>query len=150
MLSFCAYAPRSIGDTFNAKGNSTKDSFLPDVTTNELAEQTNACLRDAVRRDGKAYIQHLDSFIVALREELDSPGGLSARNPPAEERRLYRIDVNRDGTGQLLYCIATKSVWLISGTVNLWEGQIFPCVSTCHLHLCSNRNRKPWMVSRQS
>lgn len=44
-------------------------------------------------------MQHLDSFIVALREELDSPGGLSARNPPAEERRLYRIDVNRDGTG---------------------------------------------------
>jgi hypothetical protein len=88
----------SIGDTFNAKGNN-KDTFLPDQTTNELAEQTNACLRDAVRRDGKAYVQHLDSFIVALREELDSPGGLSAKNPPAEERKLYRIDVNRDGTG---------------------------------------------------
>jgi len=89
----------SIGDTFQAKGNSAKDSFLPDQTTNELAEQTNACLRDAVRRDGKSYVQHLDSFIVALREELDSPGGLSSRNPPAEERKLYRLDVNRDGTG---------------------------------------------------
>ena len=39
-------------------------------------------------------MQHLDSFIVALREELDAPGGLSAKNPPAEERKLYRIDVN--------------------------------------------------------
>lgn len=44
-------------------------------------------------------MQHLDSFIVALREELDSPGGLSNKNPPAKERSLYRIDVNRDGTG---------------------------------------------------
>ena len=58
-----------------------KDSFLLDQTTHALAEQTNACLQDAVRRDGKAYVQHLDSFIVALREELDSPGGLNARNP---------------------------------------------------------------------
>lgn len=89
----------SIGDTFNAKGSSAKDSFLPDQTTNELAEQTNACLRDAVRRDGKSYVQHLDSFIVALREELQEPGGLNARNPPAQERSLYRLDVNRDGTG---------------------------------------------------
>lgn len=52
-----------------------------------------------MRRDGKAYVQHLDSFIVALREELDSPGGISSRNPPVDERKLYRIDVNRDGTG---------------------------------------------------
>ncbi|CAB9503730.1 Protein VAC14 homolog [Seminavis robusta] len=89
----------SIGDNFNSKSGSHKDTFLPDQTTNELAEQTNAYLRDAVRRDGQAYVQHLDSFIVALREELDSPGGISARNPPAEERKLYRIDVNRDGTG---------------------------------------------------
>lgn len=89
----------SIGDTFNAKGSSAKDSFLPDQTTNELAEQTNACLRDAVRRDGKSYVQHLDSFIVALREELQEPGGLNAKNPPAQERSLYRLDVNRDGTG---------------------------------------------------
>lgn len=56
-------------------------------------------MRDAVRRDGQAYVQHLDSFIVALREELDSPGGLSSRNPPSEERKLYRMDVKRDGTG---------------------------------------------------
>ena len=89
----------SIGDTFNSKSGSAKDSFLPDQTTNELAEQTNACLRDAVRRDGQSYVQHLDSFIVALREELDAPGGLSSKNPPAEERKLYRIDVSRDGTG---------------------------------------------------
>jgi hypothetical protein len=65
-----------------------------------LAEQTNACLQEAVRRDGKAYIQHLDGFIVALREELDAPGGLSAaRNQPAVEHKPYRTDVNLDGTG---------------------------------------------------
>lgn len=87
----------SIGDTFKAKG--ARDSFLPDQTTNQLAEETNACLRDAVRRDGKSYVQHLDSFIVALREELSSPGGLNSRNPPAEERKLYRLDVKPDGTG---------------------------------------------------
>ena len=72
---------------------------MPDQTTHALAEQTNACLQDAVRRDGKAYVQHLDSFIVALREELDSPGGLNARNPPAVERKPYRMDVKHDGTG---------------------------------------------------
>lgn len=88
----------SIGDTFHSR-NATKDSFLPDQTTHSLAEQTNACLQEAIRRDGEAYVQHLDGFIVALREELDSPGGLSARYPQAEERNLYRIDVNRDGTG---------------------------------------------------
>jgi hypothetical protein len=88
----------SIGDTFHTKAT-IKDSFLPDQTTHALAEQTNACLQDAVRRDGKAYIQHLDSFIVALREELDSPGGLNTRNPPAMERKPYRMDVKHDGTG---------------------------------------------------
>jgi hypothetical protein len=88
----------SIGDTFHTKAT-IKDSFLPDQTTHALAEQTNACLQDAVRRDGKAYLQHVDSFIVALREELDSPGGLNARNPPAVERKPYRMDVKHDGTG---------------------------------------------------
>ena len=88
----------SIGDTFHTKSN-VKDTFLPDQTTHALAEQTNACLQDAVRRDGKAYVQHLDSFIVALREELDSPGGMNARNPPATERKPYRMDVKHDGTG---------------------------------------------------
>ena len=47
----------------------------------------------------KGLFQHLDSFIVALREELDSPGGLNTRNPPAIERKLYRMDVKHDGTG---------------------------------------------------
>jgi hypothetical protein len=89
---------RSIGDEFH-NNSSAKDSFLPDQTTRALAEQTNTCLQDAVRRDGQAYVQHLDGFIVALREELDSPGGLSARNPPAIERTNYRMDVNKDGTG---------------------------------------------------
>ena len=69
------------------------------LTTHALAEQTNACLQYAVRRDGKAYVQHLDSFIVALREELDSPGGLNGKNAPAIERKPYRIDVKQDGTG---------------------------------------------------
>ncbi|KAG7357362.1 vacuolar protein 14-like protein [Nitzschia inconspicua] len=88
----------SIGDTFQSKPNN-KDSFLPDVTTHTLAEQTNVCLQGAVRKDGKAYVNHLDSFIVALREELDSPGGVNARNPPAVERKPYRMDVKHDGTG---------------------------------------------------
>jgi hypothetical protein len=88
----------SIGDTFQSK-TGVKDSFLPDTTTHALAEQTNACLQEAVRKDGDVYVQHLDSFIVALREELDSPGGLNARNPPAVERKPYRMDVKHDGTG---------------------------------------------------
>ena len=86
----------SIGDTFHNR-SSTKDSFLPDQTTRSLAEQTNECLQDAVKRDGKAYVSHLDGFIVALREELDSPA--NARNPPAVERKPYRMDVTPDGTG---------------------------------------------------
>ena len=36
---------------------------------------------------------------MALREELDSPGGLSAKNPPATQRKVYRIDVNDEGSG---------------------------------------------------
>lgn len=88
----------SIGDTFHTK-TTTKDSFLPDQTTHALAEQTNACLQDAVRRGGKAYVQHLDGFIVALREELDSSGGVTSKNPPAVERKPYRMDVKHDGTG---------------------------------------------------
>lgn len=88
----------SIGDTFHNRA-STKDSFLPEQTTRSLAEQTNACLQDAVRRDGSAYVTHLDGFIMALREELDTPGGVNARNPPAIERTPYRIDVTPDGNG---------------------------------------------------
>ena len=88
----------SIGDTFNNKSN-VRDYFLPDTNTHTLADQTNACLQEAVRKDGQAYVQHLDSFIVALREELDSPGGVNARNPPAIDRRPYRMDVKHDGTG---------------------------------------------------
>ena len=88
----------SIGDTFHSR-TSTKDAFLPDLTTRSLAEQTNSYLQHAVRRDGEAYVSHLDGFIVALREELDSPGGMNARNPPAVERKPYRMDVTPDGTG---------------------------------------------------
>lgn len=86
----------SIGDTHQARA---KDSFLPDHTTHSLAEQANTCLQDAVRRDGQAFIPHLGGFIIALREELDSPGGLTARNPPSVERRPYRMDVKPDGSG---------------------------------------------------
>jgi hypothetical protein len=85
----------SIGDTFHSKA-STKDSFLPDQTTHSLAEQTNACLQAAVRRDGKAYATHLDGFLVALREELDSPGKDAGA---ALERKQYRMDVTPDGSG---------------------------------------------------
>ncbi|KAL3786223.1 hypothetical protein HJC23_002474 [Cyclotella cryptica] len=86
----------SIGDTYQSR---VKDSFLPDHTTHLLAEQANSCLQDAVRRDGHAFIPHLGGFIVALRDELDSPGGLIARNPPSVERRPYRMDVKPDGSG---------------------------------------------------
>ena len=84
----------SIGDR-NSAG--TKDSFLPDQSTQSLAEQTNACLQEAVQRGGVLYVPHLEGFIVALREELDE--GLSTRNPPAVERSAYRADVKSDGTG---------------------------------------------------
>lgn len=86
----------SIGDTHQSRA---KDSFLPDQTTHSLVEQANTCLQDAVRRDGKTFIPHLGGFIMALREELDSPGGLIARNPPSVERRPYRMDVKADGSG---------------------------------------------------
>lgn len=75
----------SVGDNFVSTAT-TKDAFLPDQTTRSLAEQTNSCLQDAVRRDGGAYVEHLDSFIAALREEMANPGGSSSKNPPAIER----------------------------------------------------------------
>lgn len=85
----------SIGDTFHTRA-STKDSFLPDQTTHSLAQQTNDCLQASVQRDGKAYATHLDGFLVALREELDSPG----KDPSAAvERKQYRMDVTTDGSG---------------------------------------------------
>ena len=87
----------SISDSYNA--NNTKDSFLPEQSTRDLAEQTNKYLQDAVRRDGSAYVQHLDAFIFALREELDSPGGIVGKTPPAIERTPYRMDIKQDGTG---------------------------------------------------
>ena len=77
----------SVGDNFvSSNSATTKDSFLPDQTTRSLAEQTNACLQDAVRRDGLAFVEFLDGFIVALREELASPGGFASKNSPAVER----------------------------------------------------------------
>mmetsp|Transcript_1451 Transcript_1451/g.2089 ORF Transcript_1451/g.2089 Transcript_1451/m.2089 type:complete len:1590 (+) Transcript_1451:106-4875(+) len=88
----------SIGDSFQVRPAS-KDSFLPEQSTDSLAEQTNSCLQNAVRRDGRAYITFLDGFIVALREELDTDGGICKKNPPAIERKPYRMDVKSDGTG---------------------------------------------------
>jgi hypothetical protein len=87
----------SIGDSFHPQPGATKDFFLPDQSTRLLAEQTNQTLQDAVRRNGPSHVQHLDGFIVALREELDD--GLVVRHPPAVERLPYRIDVIPDGTG---------------------------------------------------
>jgi hypothetical protein len=78
----------SVGDNFVSTAT-TKDAFLPDQTTRSLAEQTNACLQDAVRRDGEAYVEHLDCFIAALCEEMANPGGTSSKNPPAVERTPY-------------------------------------------------------------
>jgi hypothetical protein len=88
----------SIGDNYRA-GTSNKDTFLPDQTTRSLAQQTNACLVEAVKRDGQAFVQHLDGIIFALREELDSPGGLISKTAPAIERSPYRMDVAVDGSG---------------------------------------------------
>ena len=115
----------SVGDYFVSTAT-TKDAFLPDQTTRSLAEQTNTCLQDAVRRDGDAYVEHLDSFITALCEEMANPGGTSSKNAPAVERTpyvfcvlviflqhfnskatnnirfrfySYRMDVLQDGTG---------------------------------------------------
>ena len=111
---------RSIGDDYQPKSKGTtaggapplKDSFLPDQTTRALAEQTNATLQAAVRRDGPAFVSYLDGFIMALREELDSPsngGGAGAsvgshslshhRYPAPVERTPFRMDVKQDGTG---------------------------------------------------
>ena len=78
----------SVGDNFVSM-STTKDTFLPDQTTRSLAEQTNSCLQDAVRRDGEAYVEHLDSFIAALCDEMAYPGGSSSKNPPAVERTPY-------------------------------------------------------------
>ena len=78
---------RSIGDNYNVGSNpASKDEFLPEQSTQSLAEQTNKCLQEAVLRDGKAFVEHLDGFIVALREEMASPGGFGAKYPPAIER----------------------------------------------------------------
>lgn len=92
----------SIGDTYDGKAGgagSQKDSFLPDQTTRSLAEQTNSCLQESVERDGEVYVQHLDGFINALREELDSPGGMNARHTAAIERTPFRNDIKLNGTG---------------------------------------------------
>jgi len=85
----------AIGDTFES--NILSNSFLPDQATHYLAQQTNICLQHNVRKEGRAYMAHLDAFIVALREELDTP--FSAKNRSAKERKPYRMDVKPDGTG---------------------------------------------------
>jgi hypothetical protein len=88
----------SIGDTFQIRPAS-KDAFLPEHTTHALAEQTNQCLRNAIVSDGKIYTPLLTGFIIVLREELETPGGLSGKSPPAIERKPNRLDVKSDGTG---------------------------------------------------
>jgi len=88
----------SIGDTFQTRAK-MKDTFLPDQTTHYLADQTNRCLQNNVRREGRNYVSHLGGFVVALREELDTPGGLSGKNRTAKERKPYRMDVKTDGSG---------------------------------------------------
>lgn len=92
----------SIGDFYSSSTSSNnrikKDSsslFLPDQTTHSLAKQTNSCLQNALV--GKDFVPHLDGFIVALLEELESPR--ASRHPPAAERKPYRMDVKPDGTG---------------------------------------------------
>lgn len=98
LIFFIFLGNNSIGDQFNNR-SATKDMFLPGMTTRGLADQTNEYFQKAVKRDGKSYVSLLDGFIVALREEIDSPGGLATRNPAAIERQPYRLDVKSDGTG---------------------------------------------------
>ena len=88
----------SIGDTFQNR-SSVKDTFLPEQTTHYLAEQTNRCLQNDVRQEAHSYIPHLGGFVVALREELDTRGGLSSKTRSAKEREPYRKDVKPDGSG---------------------------------------------------
>lgn len=95
-----------IGDTFeihpkdeDRSRDNTKESFLPDQTTHSLAEQTNASIQKNIRRDSRAYVPYLADFISALKEELDTPGGLSAKNRSAKEYEPYRKDLKSDGTG---------------------------------------------------
>jgi hypothetical protein len=88
----------SIGDTF--EGKVSPSSFLPEHSTHFLAEQTNKCLQSNVQKEGKSYVDHLNSFIVALRDELDTSGRILTRNrTAAKERKPYRMDVKADGTG---------------------------------------------------
>lgn len=88
----------SIGDTFQTRAK-MRDTFLPDQTTHYLADHTNRCLQNNVKQEGKNYVSHLGGFVVALREELDTPGGLSGKNRTAKERKPYRMDVKDDGSG---------------------------------------------------
>jgi len=95
-----------IGDTYethlkdeNRNRDNTKESFLPDQTTHSLAEQTNASIQKNVKRDSREYVPYLADFISALKEELVTPGGLSAKNRTAKEYAPYRKDLKSDGTG---------------------------------------------------
>ena len=87
----------SIGDLYD--GRQTDSSLLPQFSTRSLAERTNESLQKAVIREGSAFVSHLDGLTLALREELDSPGGISSKNAPAIERKLFRADTNPDGSG---------------------------------------------------
>jgi len=102
----------SIGDTphhhhhhqQNNNSKNNKDSLTLE-STQVLAEQTNQCLQNAVREEGSAYIAHLDAFIVALREELDTHcvGGRGnmrrmRRKASRYKNELYRKDAKLDGT----------------------------------------------------
>lgn len=89
----------SIGDAYHSRSTTRDAYFFASQTTHSLAEDTNQCLQNVVKRDGKAFVSHLDGFIVTLLEELDSPGGLGSRNFQAIERKPYRMDVKQDGTG---------------------------------------------------
>jgi hypothetical protein len=95
-----------IGNTFEMhprdetrNKDNTRESFLPDQTTHSLAEQTNISIQNNVRRESRAYVPYLADFISALKEELVTPGGLSAKNRMSKEYEPYRKDLKSDGTG---------------------------------------------------
>jgi len=91
----------SIGDTPH-QTNKNKDTVTLE-STQVLAEQTNRCLQNAVREEGRVYIAHLDAFIVALREELDTHcrgnKQRTRRKASVNKNELYRKDAKLDGTG---------------------------------------------------
>ena len=125
----------SIGDTFQTRAK-MRDTFLPDQTTQYLADRTNRCLQNNVKQEGRNYVSHLGGFVVALREELDTPGGLSGKNRTAKERKPYRMDVKGDGSG------IESTGWFRANKESADEGD-----ATGHENILSRLCALEWIVT---